>query len=95
MTVYLIIDKGANGRIKIPTRTWNTEQFISQHYDFYLTGEFSNAGRRYRLHSRHPHRADDFLPYEIRCPDCGYEMKCIGGPKSLFQLGLYECRCSK
>lgn len=95
MSVYPLVDRDRDSKRKFATHTGNTEEFISQRYDLYLTSELSKAGLRYRLHARKAHFIDDFLPYKIHCPACGYEMKCVGGPKSLHELGLYECRCSK
>ena len=92
MAVYPIKSTGKAGNIKQPMHTGNTEEFISQRYDFYLTDEH---GSRFRLHAKEAHFMDDFLPYNVRCPHCGSEMKCVGGPITLHELGLYECRCSK
>ena len=75
-----------------PTHTLNSEEFIREHNDFYLKQEL---GYKYRLHAKDAHFTDDFLPYRVYCPSCRREMKCIGGPKTLHELGLYECRCTK
>ena len=92
MAVYPIKNEGENGNTKFPMHTGNTEEFIRQRYDFYLKDEL---GHRYRLHAKNAHFTDDFLPYVVLCPRCSREMKCVGGPITLHELGLYECKCSK
>ena len=92
MAVYPIRNTGTSGNTKYSMRTWNTEEFISKIFDFYLTDE---AGHRYRLHAKNAHFTDDFLTYDILCPKCNRVMRCIGGPKTLHELGLYECKCAK
>ena len=87
MSVYYLIHK--DGNRKVLGNTWNTEEFIREHNDFYMTDAPDN---RFRLHSSKPTTADEFLPFDIRCPRCAREMKCVGGPRSLYELGLYECR---
>ena len=93
MAVYYIISKGRDGNRKVLAPTLNTEEFVRDHNDFYMT---STLDGRYRLHARNATTADEFLPFDVRCPRCTKEMKCIGGPRSLYELGLYECRsCRK
>ena len=92
MAVYPIMSVGKDGNTKRPLHTWNTEEHISKHYELYLTDECTESGMRYRLHATNAHRTDDFLPYVVLCPGCGREMKCVGGPKTLNTLGLYECK---
>ena len=92
MAVYPIMSVGKGGNTKHPIHSWNTEECISKDHEFYLTDELSGSGKRYRLHARNAHSTDDFLPYVVLCPGCGREMKCVGGPKTLNTLGLYECK---
>lgn len=92
MAVYPIRSTGKSGNTKYPMLTWNTEEFIRKGFDFYLTDE---TGHRYRLHAKEAHFTDDFLTYDVLCPRCYSAMRCIGGPKTLHELGLYECRCTK
>ena len=77
MAVYPIMSVGKDGNTKHPMHSWNTEECISKDHEFYLTDELSESGKRYRLHARDAHRT---------------EMKCVGGPKTLNTLGLYECK---
>ena len=92
MANYKLVNHGSSGKIKHPVHTYCADWYAQEHFDLYLSEEM---GHRYRLHAREPHFTDDFLPYMILCPHCKREMKCIGGPKTLHELGLYECRCSK
>ena len=91
MATYKLINKG-NDMVKFPVSTSCNEQYARENYDFYLTEEL---GHCYRLHAKDAHFTDDFLPYEIHCPRCYREMKGVGGPRSLHELGLYECNCTK
>ena len=95
MSVYPITNVGKNGNTKHPGHTWNTEEWVARHHKLYLTDEYTESGLRYRLHAKDAHRMEDFLPYVVLCPKCYREMKCVGGPRSLHELGLYECKCSK
>ena len=91
--VYPLHSNSNNSAVKIPTHTWNTEEFVREHNNLYIREEQKH---HYRLCARNPHRMDDFLPYDIQCPHCGDTMKIIGGPKSYNELGLYVCkRCKK
>jgi len=91
MGIYKLGSKG-NSMVKFPMNHLCSDQYAREHFDLYLSEEL---GHRYRLHAKAAHFTDDFLPYEILCPRCKREMKCVGGPKTLHELGLYECKCSK
>ena len=88
MANYRLVNHG-EGKMKYPVSTSCADWYAKEHFDLYLSEEL---GHRYRLHAKDAHFTDDFLPYVILCPRCKKEMKCVGGPKTLHELGLYECQ---
>lgn len=74
-----------------------TEEYIADHYDLYLTSEYTkdNEGevhRYYRLHANHPHTIEMALAYDIKCPRCkGNVLKQVARCRNYYTLGLYEC----
>jgi len=91
MGIYKLVNHG-NEMTKFPVSTGCADWYAREHFDLYLSKELDG---RYRLNAKDVHFTDDFLPYKILCPRCHHEMKCVGGPRSLHELGLYECNCSK
>lgn len=93
MTVYPLRSVTADGKVKTPTHTLNNEEYISQHYDFWLTDEFDD---HYRLHSRIRHSWDDAMSYDLKCPKCGNILTACGAPRNHNDLCLYVCKqCAK
>lgn len=96
MTCYPLTKTESTGKIMMPLQTMNSEEFIRDRYDLYLTDEliYNDNGklkRRYRLHSKEPHRMEDYLAYDILCPKCRKVLKPIGRPIDYNDLGLYAC----
>ena len=92
-TVYPLRNAVKNGTRKSPMYSGNTEEFVSEIYDFWLTDEGNN---RYRLHSKHEMRWNDSLAYDVVCPKCGQTLSVCGTPLNYNDLFLYECRnCGK
>jgi hypothetical protein len=95
---YPIIQDKADGRVLHPqSNLCLNEKYVSEHYDLYLTDEFTrdehgNVHRYYRLHAREPHSIEMSLAYDIRCPKCGrHTLKQVGRSRDFYTLGLYEC----
>ena len=96
MTCYPLTKTESTGKIMMPLQTMNSEEFIRDRYDLYLTDEliYNDDGklkRHYRLHSKEPHRMEDYLAYDILCPKCRKVLKPIGRPIGYNDLGLYAC----
>gem|GEM_PF-2839694 len=77
MTCYPLTKTERTGKIMKPLQTMNSEEFIRDRYDLYLTDEliYNDDGkfkRRYRLHSKQAHRMEDYLAYDILCPKCSH-----------------------
>lgn len=89
MSVYPLNPVKGNSKLQTPSRTLNTEEYVSRFSKLYLTAEL---GLKYRLHATHAHTQDDYLSYEIKCPDCGKLMSPVGAPIDCFELGLYACK---
>jgi len=89
---YPLIKNSKNGTVLYPQHNYYSQEYIESNYDLYLTNEFQ---QRYRLHSKHPLRMDDYLAYDILCPKCSHTLKTIGAPLNLHDLGLYECPMCK
>ena len=73
------------------------EDYISEHYDFWLSDEFipdrnGKVYRYYRLHAKYPHNIEMALAYDVKCPRCkNHVMKQVGRCQDYYKLGLYEC----
>jgi len=90
MKVYQLSNANKDGMVKFPVSSSCNEEYIREHYDFYIKEELGN---RYRLHAKAAHSIDDFLAYKILCPKCHQVMTCVGGPRNLHELGAYACKC--
>ena len=90
MATYPLESLNGNTKLLCPKNTLNTEAYIQEHYDLYLTAE---PDRKFRFHSVYPLGMDEYLSYDIRCPHCGELLVPVGGPLNYFDLGLYACRC--
>ena len=96
MTCYPLSKTERTGNTMMPLQTMNSEEFIRDRYDLYLTDEliYNNDGRlnrRYRLPSKELHRMEDYLAYDILCPKCSRVLKPVGRPIDYNDLGLYAC----
>lgn len=97
MSIYPLKVNKANMRTLHPMRVVASEEYISSHYDLYLTTEYYSNGnggqnRYYRLNAMHPHSVDMALAYNIECPKCDrHTLKQVGRCLDPHTLGLYEC----
>ena len=101
MTCYPLTKTERTSKTMKPLQTMNSEAFIRDRYDLYLTDEllYNDGGklkRHYRLHAIEPHRMEDYLAYDILCPKCSRVLKPVGRPIDHNGLGLYTCPfCNK
>ena len=99
MTSYALRSTKYDWREMEPvTNSSMSEEYVSEHYDLYITSEVlynkdtQKYYRRYRLHANRPHSIEMALAYDIKCPHCGTNnLKQIGRCQDHFTLGLYEC----
>ena len=89
MKCYPLINGNSSGKLKTPTHTWNSEEYVREHNDLYLTSE---PGRKFRLHATHAHSVNDYLAYDIKCPHCSNLLTHVGRPIDYNDLGLYACK---
>lgn len=97
MTYPIYTDK-ADWRVLHPQNNLSmNESYVADHYDLYLTDEFTedehkNQHHYYRLHARQPHSIEMSLAYDIKCPKCGRNsLKQVGRSRDYYTLGFYEC----
>lgn len=101
MSCHPLRKTNRTSKTMIPLKTMNSEEFIRDRYDLYLTDEliYNAEGKlkhHYRLHSKHYHSMEDYLAYDFLCPKCSRVLKSVGGPIDHNDLGLYACSfCDK
>lgn len=88
MSVYPLSNVNGNTKLKTPSLSLNTEEYVRRSSKLYLTAEM---GRKYRLHATRAHTMDDYLNYYIQCPNCRKLLTPVGAPIDCFDLGLYAC----
>ena len=88
MSVYPLSNANGNSKLKTPSLSLNTEEFVRRFSSLYLTAEL---GQKYRLHATHAHTMDEYLSYDIQCPNCRKQLTPVGAPIDHFDLGLYAC----
>lgn len=72
------------------------EKRFSHHLrDEYRYDENGKYVRNYRLRVQNPHNIEMGLAYDIKCPQCGHQLKMIGRMIDACTLGLYECPTCK
>ena len=102
MNNYPLFQNKKDWRLLEPINSLSSEEYISSHYDLYLTTEYAknkqgHQCRYYRLNAVKPHSIEMALAYNIKCPHCGHNhLKQIGRSRNHYTLGLYECpACGK
>lgn len=88
MSIYPLSNVNGNNKLKTPSLSLNTEEFVRRFSSLYLTAEL---GQKYRLHATRAHSMNDYLSYDIQCPNCRKLLTPVGAPIDHFDLGLYAC----
>ena len=88
MSIYPLSNVNNNSKLKTPSLSLNTEEYVRRFNSLYLTAEL---GHKYRLHATRAHSMNDYLSYDIQCPNCRKLLTPVGSPIDHFDLGLYAC----
>ncbi len=96
MNYPIIRNKQAKNLLQ-PTHSSYSDEYAQRMCNLYLSDEIHmddnyRPHKYYRLHAKDSHSEEMTLAYDIKCPDCGQNLKQVGRTLNYNDLGLYICK---